>query len=288
MALGKKRSMEIKVGLTVGMALLMLAITIFTVEKFHFGDSGYTVEVTFDFVDAIKPQSDVVIGGGVKIGHVSDIMVQGDQVILKVTVKNDVRIPSDAKFKIMSKGVMGDKYLNVVAQKDTGNYLSDGDRIKGMPSSNMDDAFKRLGQVADSVKMLLGDPELTNSFGQVMKNFSQLSGRLDRIIEKNETDIDAGIKDISNAAGTISRFSKDLESVSSNLDDLLSKENVSRFAATLKNMETLSARLDKQVAQLEKNEGTIGVLLHDKELASDLKTVIRDLKENPWKLLWKK
>lgn len=288
MTITKKRQMEIKVGITVIIAIFLLAVTIFTVEKFHFGDAGYPIEVAFNFVDAIKPQSDVVVGGGVKIGHVAGIVVNEDQVILKIYLKNDVKLPKNATFQILSKGVMGDKYLNVVAQKDTGEYIQPNERVQGAEPANIDTAFQRLGQVADSVKFLLGDPDVTGSFGELMKNFSQLSGRLDQLVKSNERQIDRGIKDISSAASTINRFSSDIEAITKNLDKLLSEKNVNDLDKSVSNIKDVAQRLDKQIAQIEAGKGTLGTLINDEKMAEDLKAVIKDIKENPWKLLWKK
>ncbi|MCK5218836.1 MCE family protein, partial [bacterium] len=175
--MAKKRmaGIEWKVGITIGAALLLLILAIFTVEDLHLGEKGYPVYVSFQFVDALKPQSDVVIGGGVKIGHVSEIMIKDDRVLLKVMVKDNVKIPANAKFRILSKGLMGDKYVNVVAQADSGEYLQPGDHIQGVEPTNIDKAFQRFGQVADSIKQLLGDPEIKTSFSNMLNNFGNLS-----------------------------------------------------------------------------------------------------------------
>jgi len=285
----KSRELELKVGLTVGIALILLAITIFTVEKFHFGESGYEIEVAFNFVDALKPQSDVKIGGGVKIGHVSEIVVEKELVVLKVVLDKDVRLPKTSKFQILSKGVMGDKYLNVVAVPTTEDqeFIKPGERMLGVEPANIDKAFQRLGQVADSIKLLLGDPELTGSFSEVMKNFGQLSGRLDALLKKNENNIDKGIKDISEAASSIKRFSNDIESVTKSLDELLSDKNMKNMGSVFSDLQNITSRLDTEVKRIEEGKGTLGVLIHDEQIGEDIKTVIKDVKKHPWKLFWK-
>ena len=34
-------------------------------------------------------------------------------------------------------------------------------------------------------------------------------------------------------------------------------------------------------------EGTIGALLHDREMYDDIREMMKDLKRHPWKFLWK-
>ncbi len=287
MAQRKTFGLELKVGITAGVALIFLAVIIFTVEKVQFGKAGYPIYVSFQFVDALKPQSDVVIGGGVKIGHVAEIEVLGERISLKVMLDNNVKVPEDARFTILSKGLMGDKYLNVAAQTDTGKYLKPNARIQGVEPTNMDKAFQRLGQLADSIQVLLGDPALKTSFTGMMKNFSSMSKRLDRMVKVNEKNINSSVTDFAAAAKSVKRFSRDLATVTSELEKLLQPQNRENIESTLANLNSLSARLDQQVVSLEKGHGPLGVLLNDEQVARDLKHLIKDLKDNPWKILWK-
>jgi phospholipid/cholesterol/gamma-HCH transport system substrate-binding protein len=232
-------------------------------------------------VDALKPQSDVVIGGGVKIGHVSEIVIKDDRVLLEVMVKDHVKIPANAKFRILSKGLMGDKYVNVVAQADSGEYLQPGDHIQGVEPTNIDKAFQRFGQVADSIKQ-------KTSFSNMLKNFGSLSHRVDRLVKKNEKNIDQGLQNFSRSARSLRKFSVAIEGIGPNLKQMFSEGNSEDFETTLQNLKTLSVRLDAQVAKMEKGEGTLGALIHDQKMARDLKDLINDLKKHPWKLLWKR
>ena len=40
--------------------------------------------------------------------------------------------------------------------------------------------------------------------------------------------------------------------------------------------------------KIDQGQGTLGALIQDKEMAENLKQLVKDLKDNPWKLLWKK
>jgi phospholipid/cholesterol/gamma-HCH transport system substrate-binding protein len=280
-------SLELKVGITAGISLILLAIIIFTVEKVRFGKAGYPIYVSFQFVDAIKPQADVVIGGGVKIGNVETIDVLGERIQLKVLVNHNVKLPKTAKFQILSKGLMGDKYLNVVTAEDTGEYLTENEKIEGVEPTNIDKAFQRFGQVADSIKMLLGDPELKTSFGDMMRNFSSLSKRLDHLVEVNEKNVNRSVGDFTVAAKSVNRLTAELENVTSELEKLLSETNRQNIEVTLDKLRSLSTRLDTQVSNLERTDVPLGALLNDKEMAHNLKIFVRELKDNPWKLFWK-
>jgi phospholipid/cholesterol/gamma-HCH transport system substrate-binding protein len=41
------------------------------------------------------------------------------------------------------------------------------------------------------------------------------------------------------------------------------------------------------VAHVKKGEGTVGALVMDEEIYDDMQELVRDLKHNPWKFLWR-
>jgi phospholipid/cholesterol/gamma-HCH transport system substrate-binding protein len=279
--------LELRVGIAAGVALLLLAIIIFTVGKIKLGKSGYPVNISFDFVDAINPQADVLIGGGVKIGYVEAIAIQGERIYVRAIIDRKVRIPVDAKFQILSKGLMGDKYLNVIPSANTQAYLEPGAQVEGMEPANMDKAFQRLGQVADSVKSLLGDPAMKSSLVDALQSFSSLARRLDQLVEKNEKRVTQSVKDFSLAAGEVRDFSQDLKTFSSSANQILTPQNADNLKASLENLKKVSARLDTATEQMSQGKGVLGVLLNDPKVGEDLKDLVGDVKDNPWKLLWK-
>ncbi|NTV53740.1 MAG: MCE family protein [Candidatus Firestonebacteria bacterium] len=281
-------SLEIKVGITAAVALVFLAMIILTVEKFHFGQKGYPIDVAFNFVDAINPQADVVIGGGVKIGRVDTIVTRGEKIHLMIFINQDVKLPSDSKFQILAKGLMGDKYVNVIPTTLTGTFLKPGDQLDGVDPASVDRAFQRLGQLADSVRTLLGDPDMKNSLVDALKNISGVTRRLDRVLAKNENNINQTLENFSAASTDIRGFSEDLDAVSKDLRLMFNEENRDNLAVTMKNLKTTSARLDAALQKIDQGQGTLGALIEDREMAENLKKLIKDLKDNPWKLLWKK
>jgi len=279
--------LELKVGIAAGIALVLLAVIIFSVGKIRLGQRGYPLDISFNFVDAINPQADVMIGGGVKIGHVESITIHGEYIQVRVLINHGVRIPVGSKFQILSKGLMGDKYLNVIPLTTSAEVIQSGTRVAGVEPANMDKAFQRLGQVADSVRALVGDPEMKSSLVDTLRSFSNLSQRLDRIVEKNEGRINQSARDFSTSVQEISKFSQELNQFSRSLNEVLSERNRENLNTTLENLQTTSSRLEKETAKISQGKGTVGVLIEDEQLGKDLKAFVKEVKDNPWKLLWK-
>lgn len=55
----------------------------------------------------------------------------------------------------------------------------------------------------------------------------------------------------------------------------------------VKSAKTAASDAQNLVSRVKQGQGTAGALLHDEALYDDLSELVRDLKHNPWKLLWK-
>ena len=49
----------------------------------------------------------------------------------------------------------------------------------------------------------------------------------------------------------------------------------------------MTADAQQIVAHVKKGEGTVGALVMDEAVYDDVQEMVRDLKHNPWKFLWK-
>lgn len=71
------------------------------------------------------------------------------------------------------------------------------------------------------------------------------------------------------------------------LDDDAVKGIITRLAEATQNLSAMSREGQALVQGIRRGEGTIGGLMRDPQIYDDLKEMLRDLKRNPWKLLWR-
>ncbi|MER2561077.1 MAG: MlaD family protein [Myxococcaceae bacterium] len=65
------------------------------------------------------------------------------------------------------------------------------------------------------------------------------------------------------------------------------KDMIVKYQAAGEKVDVLAGRADKLLSKLEAGDGTIGALMKDKQAYDDLKSLLADLRKNPWKMLWK-
>ncbi len=82
--------------------------------------------------------------------------------------------------------------------------------------------------------------------------------------------------------------SNQLENTISGINRLVSDEkNIESIKMTLKNLSLMTGSLDNIVSDMSEGQGTVGKLLYDDRLYENLEGMTADLKENPWKLLYR-
>ena len=76
------------------------------------GGKGYPLYAEFVNAGGIKPGATVEIAG-VNIGRVKSVQLDDYQALIEFTVRNDIEIQEDAIASIKTKGLIGEKYLQI-------------------------------------------------------------------------------------------------------------------------------------------------------------------------------
>ncbi len=112
--MSKNNTFETLLGLLV---LTIAGLFIFYVYTSQHTVSGnqYTLHANFQKIDGINVGNDVKLSG-VKVGTVSaiDVDVKNFQAKLSISIRNDLKIPTDSTLEISSEGLLGGKYVSIV------------------------------------------------------------------------------------------------------------------------------------------------------------------------------
>lgn len=99
------------------------------------GGEGYDVYAQFDNVAGIAAGSDVRVGG-IKIGTITSMVLDEENYRARVNMRlrSSVKIPDDTSASIVSEGLLGGKYVQLVPGADD-RMLGGGDEIRYTQSS---------------------------------------------------------------------------------------------------------------------------------------------------------
>jgi phospholipid/cholesterol/gamma-HCH transport system substrate-binding protein len=86
----------------------------------------------------------------------------------------------------------------------------------------------------------------------------------------------------------VMEVSNKLESAIGGVNRLISdQKNIDSIGATLEHLSVMTGSLDDILVNMKEGKGTVGKLLYDERLYDDLEGLAADLKEHPWKLLYR-
>ncbi len=287
---------EIKIGLFLGIGLLILALFIFVVGDFSnlFRKEGYTLYTYFSSVSGLEKKT-VVRLAGVKVGHVEEIRLKGNQAEVELAINPDVEINEDSTATLASLGLLGEKFIEIIPGKEK-NLAQPGDTIGSLPPVGFDQLGMMLASLGDEIKEtsrtlreLLGEEETRTNIKETFQNVSLFSSELNDFLKQNRSGI---TRSLEKSSEVMDNFDQKVEAVSKNLDELilLLKETVDENRGSLKeNFEGIKKLLSKTeeslrllnetLEKLNKGEGTLGRLIQDPELIQKTEETVNDIQK---------
>ncbi len=290
----KNSGTEIKVGLFVFITLLALGyLSLQLGEETFFKQKGYSLKAVFDNVSGLVSGARVEMAG-VEIGRVSNISLVDGKALVEMRIREGIKITKDAQAAIRTKGVLGDRYVEIKQGKAKA-YLSPGEIIaKTVTPVDIDQllaeigpAFSDIREITSGIKEVLLSEEVRANFKQMSIDVREAAKSFRKINEM-----------LANGEGTLGKLIADdklyykLESIADNLNQVAEKINHGNGTlAKLVNQDDLYVQLEQTIADLnqttqtlknlvqkaEAGQGTLGKLLTDDELYNQLNEAVKSL-----------
>ena len=109
----KKFDVEIAVGIFVFFGILCLGYISLRLGKINLiGNHYYPVNAVFSTVKGLKKDTVVEISG-VEVGKVDDIKLVNYEAVVTIKIRDDIKLQEDAIASIRTKGLLGEKYVEI-------------------------------------------------------------------------------------------------------------------------------------------------------------------------------
>ncbi len=269
---------EAKVGLFVLICLGFLAYMTLKVGKFRWGEErGYEVVAIFDSVAGLKLNVPVEVAG-VEVGRVVEIGLERGRASVKMLMYPKVRLPADTQAIIRTRGVLGDKYIELVMGVKK-RSLKSGDRIVDTISPpDVDQLLAKLGEISEDIRVVtkslsqaIGGEAGAENIREILSNIRRLTSDLGRAVRDNQ-------EQFKSIVTNLDRFSGDLRDISS--------ENKESIGIILANIRVTTERLSETIrsvneiaGKINRGEGVLGRLVSDETTATQLTETIASLRD---------
>lgn len=292
----KNISVELKVGLAVITAALVLIFGIIWIKEYRPGVKRYDCRVLFPNIGSLSV-GDPVRVLGVKKGEVENIDLSGNEVLVKFSLTSDVELRSDAEITVKNLGLMGERFVDI-SPGSSDSPLDLSIPARGYYDTGISEVMGMMGQVMVEMRQLIsvfqsavGSEEGEPLLVKIVNDMEKITNDLRELTENNKDKMGRSVEDLSVASGKLREFVEKNESKLETIVDNLDKSS-STFKESGANIDSISAAVKELVYDLKKGEGTLGRAMTDEALyerllktTSNLDSLITDLKENPKKYI---
>ena len=288
-----KRAIIVGVFVIIGLIFLLSGILIIGNLRETFNRKMELVSL-FDDVGGLQPGNNVWFSG-VKVGTVSSMEFFGKsqvEVNMNVALKAQQYIRKDAKVKISSDGIIGNKILVIYGGTDKFTEVEDGDTLeveKTFTSEDMINTFQ------ENNKNLL---VITTDIKAISKKLAAGEGTIGKLLNDSllYTNINTTIVSLQNASvkaqqlvSSLATFSSGLNKKGTLVNELTTDTVVFKSVkASVLHLQQIADTATVFITNLKKagtNPNTsIGILLHDEQAGAHLKESLKNLESSSKKL----
>ena len=275
---------EVKVGaMTLGGALVLALIVSF-LGAFSIFDRGYNLEISYPSVSGLKVGNEVRYAG-VPVGSVKDIKVLPNRILVTAAMNKGVQIPQGSVFSLGADGILGDKFVDIVApEKVSGNFIPKDSAVTGTTAKGLDEfmassskVLAKMEGIADALNNVFGDPEVQKSMRDgfinakaIGENLTRLTGSMADIADANKGEINQMVSNMSAMTIRMNGVAAHLESIVSTADaNGATGANIAEMARNLAD----TSRKVQEVSTVLKNVAT------DPKTAKDIQSTIHNASE---------
>ncbi|HEY9899378.1 MAG TPA: MlaD family protein [Pantanalinema sp.] len=149
-----------KVGAFTVLSLLLLVVGLSWLTQTSFRPRGYHLKVVFNDVDGLLPGANVLLMG-VKVGRVAGLSPEERLVVVDAEIADPkTRIFTGSYFKILSKGIIGEKALEIFPPEDLlADTLAHDATVYGTNPARLDVAIEQANKALRSLRDLADSPE---------------------------------------------------------------------------------------------------------------------------------
>jgi phospholipid/cholesterol/gamma-HCH transport system substrate-binding protein len=248
----------------------------------------------FDDVSGLQTGNNVWFSG-VKIGTVTHLEFYGTsqvEVTMKIETKVQDYIRKDAKVKIGSDGLIGNKILVIYGGTPSANVVQEGDTLEVEKTFSSDDMMNTL---QENNKNLVA---ITTDFKSISKKMAAGEGTMGKLLSDDAVyeNINSATESLQQASAKAQQLITSLDKFSSGLNkkgtlanelttDTVVFNSVRNSVMQLQQMADTASVLVNNLKEAGANPKTpVGVLLHDEETGSRLKETIKNLESSSLKL----
>lgn len=282
-------SPAVRVGMIIFIALVAFGAVAWFLTGYRIRAAGYMVTAVLDNALGVTKGSEVRMAG-VTIGVVDDISLDRNQrAVVRMLINKRYRIPVRSRFILRVGMLIGEKYLDIVPNRETREYLESGDNVEGEVPTRIEDLLPQtqellanLTEASENLRDLLGDRELQTQLHRSLANVERATARLDRTMAAIQGTVIAEQDEMRAIVSNVALASENVRDLTAELEQFVKQgglqENIGETLASARrsaeSLERTTVSLEKLATAPEFQEDIRGTVSEAREAVKEARGVI--------------
>jgi phospholipid/cholesterol/gamma-HCH transport system substrate-binding protein len=282
-----KLSNETKVGVLAVAAILVLILGFNFLKGQNVFSRPPVLYAKFPDVGGLEKSNQVKING-LPVGTVYAIK-QADKevnnILVEIHLTRDIEIPKNS-IAFIDAGLLNSAFINI-EKGDQHVYLKSGDTIttrldKGLFGSiqtQVAPTLTRVNETLDSLKFILGsinsvfDPNTKNNLQTVIANLAVTTANMQQLLNAQSGQLAQALANINTVTANLAKNNDAISSSIRNVEVTTSKLANANIEGTISALQSAIGELKNTIASFNSKNGSLGLLMHDRELYDKLNQV---------------
>ncbi len=274
-------SQEIKIAIVAIVAIVLLFFGLKFLKGVNIFSNDSTYKLKFTNVSGLSVNT-AIYADGYKVGSISSIDYDYDKsgnVTVNASIDHNMRIPKGTTAEI-SSDLMGNVKVDLLLANNPRERVEPGETIPGETASGalgkvkelmpqIESMLPKIDSILTSLNALLADPAIKASLHNIQTSTANLT------VSTEELN-----KLMANLNGEMPRLTGKAANLLDNANKLASnannKINDIDVANTMNKVNHVLANLEETTNKINSNEGTLGLLMNDKQLYTNINNTMRD------------
>ncbi len=308
--MGQTKISIIKIGITVTLALTILLLGMNYLKGKTFLSTDNIYYVIYERIDGLERGNPVQING-FKIGQVKEIEFTADgtnRLLVSLGVKKKYKIHKTAQARLASSDIMGSKAIQILQGESTENHQSYDTLASDIENDLMEEVNMQILPIKSKAESLMLSfdsllvavnavfnqntrDNLSKSFASIqatINNLERTTLRVDNLVATEQKRLDAIVENILSISDNLKNNNQQITHILSNFDAISDSIAKSDIRSTINNANNVLATVNGIMSKIERGEGTLGMLVKNDTLYTNLQNVtynvnrlVRDLNDNP-------
>lgn len=274
-------SQEIKIAIVAIVAIVLLFFGLKFLKGVNIFSNDSTYKLKFTNVSGLSVNT-AIYADGYKVGSISSIDYDYDKsgnVTVNASIDHNMRIPKGTTAEI-SSDLMGNVKVDLLLANNPRERVEPGETIPGETASGalgkvkelmpqIESMLPKIDSILTSLNALLADPAIKASLHNIQTSTANLTVSTEEL-NKLMANLNGEMPKLTGKAANLLDNANKLASNANN------KINDIDVVNTMNKVNHVLANLEETTNKINSNEGTLGLLMNDKQLYVNLNNTMRD------------